>query len=287
MRADCDRCSLYDFARFRCDRLYPEQSAGANFCDQLDKPPSVKIGLRTRHVVERQCAAFGFEALAMCLGLGQAHGSYLRISEHHRWHGCQVEQGIAAVHIDGSACPHRCGNINELRLIGAIASSVDIWSAGSHGLVSNDGDLRIDFDARRFQQKTAGIVRPAGGFQQLVGAQLAFPRGEQEFIAHKGDVTDLGMHRHVDTLGMESRRHGLADGESSRKNSVLRARMVTWLPSRAKACVSFLMVPLPASVSMGAPAKTRFLTFSGKRGCIHRAHPAPWQKLIKSIFPPR
>ena len=53
-----------------------------------------------------------------------------------------------------------------------------------------------------------------------------------------GDSTGLDMLQHLDALGTERGRDGFGDGGSSRKSSVLRARIVTWLPSRAKACAN-------------------------------------------------
>ncbi len=86
--------------------------------------------------------------------------------------------------------------------------------------------------------RAARIRCPTGGNQQLVSAQFTVSGGQHEFAVHMGDLAGLRVLQHLDALGAESGCHGLADGRVFRKNKVLRARIVTWLPSRAKACAS-------------------------------------------------
>jgi hypothetical protein len=74
--------------------------------------------------------------------------------------------------------------------------------------------------------------------QQLVGAQFTVSRGQHEFAVHMGDLAGLRVLQHLDALGTESGCHGLADGRVFAEEQVLRARIVTLLPSRAKACAS-------------------------------------------------
>ncbi len=79
-------------------------------------------------------------------------------------------------------------------------------------LVDDDGPLRIDGYPRRFQCQAARVRCPAGGDQQLVGAQFTVPGGQHEFTVHMGDLAGLRVLQHLDALGTESGCHRLADG---------------------------------------------------------------------------
>ncbi len=148
----------------------------------------------------------------MCFRLAVAHGGDLRVGEHHGRHCGQVQGRIAASHVDRRTSAGRCRHIDELRLVGAVAGRVDVRATGAHALVDDDGPLRIDGYPRRFQCQAARVRCPAGGDQQLVGAQFTVRGGQHEFTVHMGDLAGLRVLQHLDALGTESGCHRLADG---------------------------------------------------------------------------
>ncbi len=99
-----------------------------------------------------------------------AHGGDLRVGEHHGRHRGQVEGRVAAGHVDRRAGACGGGHVDELRLVGAVASRINVRRTGVHTLVDDDGPLRIDDNTPCFQCQAARVWCPAGGNQQLVGA---------------------------------------------------------------------------------------------------------------------
>lgn len=69
---------------------------------------------------------------------GQAHRRHLRVGEHHGGHGGQVEGGLAAGHVDRRARTGGGRDIDELRLISAIAGGIDVRRTAAHLVVNHD-----------------------------------------------------------------------------------------------------------------------------------------------------
>ncbi len=208
---DRQRRRLDQLARFRRNRLHADQPAAAFFNHQLDEAACVEIGERARHVVERQQAAVGLDAVVMRFRLAVADRGDLRIGEHHGRHRGQIDGGVTAGHVDRRAGTGRCCHVDELRLVGTVTGRIDVFHAGPHAGVDDDRALQIDRNARRVQRQVACVRRAAGGDQQPVGAQFAVRRGEHEFAVRMGNLAGLRVFQHFDLFGAKRRRDCLAD----------------------------------------------------------------------------
>ena len=103
--------------------------------------------------------------------------------------------------------------------------------------VDDDGSLRIDATpaSSAFRLRVFG-ARPVA--TSSLSARNSRARWSGARI-HPAWATWLAcVVPHLDAPGAESGCHGLADGRVFPEEQVLRARIVTWLPSRAKACAS-------------------------------------------------
>ena len=144
----------------------------------------------------------------VCFGFAIAHGGDLGIGEHDRRHRRQVQRRVAAGHVDRGAGTGRRCDVDELRLVGAVARGVDVRCGGAHPIVDDDGALRVDRDTCRVEIQGAGVRCAAGGDQQSVSAQFAAPGREHECSACKGHLTGLRVLQHFDAFVAERGRDG-------------------------------------------------------------------------------
>jgi hypothetical protein len=99
--------------------------------------PRVSKFASARHVVQRERAAVGLDALQVGLGFAQVHCGHLRDGQDHGRHGAQVERGFAAGHVDRSSRTGSRRHVDELRLIRAIAGGEDIRARRSHARIDH------------------------------------------------------------------------------------------------------------------------------------------------------
>src|SRR3546814_9964882 len=80
----------------------------------------------------------------------------------YRWHRGQVQHRFTTGHVDGGTRTGGGRHVDELWLVGAVASSVDVRRTGLHTAVDYDGVLGIDGNTRGIQRETACIGGAAG-----------------------------------------------------------------------------------------------------------------------------
>ena len=159
----------------------------------LVEPRGVEICECARHVIEREGAAVGLEARVVRLLLAVAHGCDLRVGENYPRKRGEVQRRIAAGHVGRGVRAGRCGDIDELRLVGAVVDGIDIRGAGPHAGIDPDRPMRIDGDAGGFECEVLRIGRPAGDDQQALGPLFTARYPEYEFPVPVPHPTGLNL----------------------------------------------------------------------------------------------
>ncbi len=140
------------------------------------------------------------------LGFRQADGGHLGVGEDHRRHGAQVQGGFAPGHVDGSPAAPGGGDIDELRLIGAVTGGIEPRHRGVQMLIDQNRPT-CGFHAEARQVQGLGIGCPSGGHQQLIRPQGAGVGVDNEFIVGVVHAARLGLLEDLDALAAKRRLH--------------------------------------------------------------------------------